>query len=100
MVTYRLHVDKIADDLPTHLPQVQLAGHFIGRFQGGLQGGFFDVAAFGGAGGVNVDGHQRLGDIHDDGTTRGKFNFTLEGGFDLAFDLVTIEQREDRKRVV
>src|SRR5690606_17713674 len=53
----------------------------------------FDVAAFGGARRVDIDGYQGFGRVDDNGTARWQFHFTLEGGFDLAFDLEAIEQR-------
>ena len=36
---------------------------FIGALQVGLQGGFFNVAAFGGSRGVDIDGDQRFGRV-------------------------------------
>ena len=70
-----------------------MAGDFLGRFQVGLQGGFFDIAALGGASRVDVDGHQGFGRVDDDGAAGRQFDHALEGGLDLAFDLETVEQR-------
>ncbi len=69
-----------------------MTGDFLSRFKVGLQGGFFDVAAFGGARRVDVDGHQGFGRIDDDGAAGRQFDHALEGGFDLAFDLEAVEQ--------
>ena len=55
------HVDEIDDNQAAHVTQAQLAGDFLGRFQVGLEGGFLDVMALGGTGGVDVDGNQRFG---------------------------------------
>ncbi len=88
-----LHIDEVDDDQAAQVAQPQLAGDFIGRFQIGIQRGFLDVAALGGARRVDVDGDQRFGMVDDDGAARGQGHFALEGRFDLAFDLVTREQR-------
>ena len=39
----RVHVDKIHDHDPAHVAQPELAGHFSGRFQIGLEHGFILV---------------------------------------------------------
>ena len=93
LVLRRGHVDKVDDDQAADVTQTQLAGDFFSRFQVGLQGRFFDVAAFGRARRVDVDGHQGFGWVDHDGTTGRQFHFALEGGFDLAFDLEAVEQR-------
>ena len=93
LVLGRGHVDEVDDDQAADVAQAQLAGDFFGRFQVGLQRGFLDVAALGGARRVDVDGNQGLGRVDDDGTTGRQLHFTLEGGFDLAFDLEAVEQR-------
>ena len=50
------HVDEVDHHQPAQVTQAQLAGHFFGRFQIGIERGFFDVAALGGARRVDVDG--------------------------------------------
>ena len=57
-----------------------------------MQCGFLDVAALGGAGGVDVDGHQGFRGIDDDGAAGGQAHLALECGLDLALDLEAIEQ--------
>src|SRR5690606_36892976 len=94
LVLDRSHVDEVDDDQTADITQTQLAGDLFRRFQIGLQGGFLDVAALGGARRVAVDGNQCFGRVDDDGTAGRQFHFTLEGGFDLAFDLETVEQRD------
>ena len=93
LVLRRSHVDEVDDDQAADVAQAQLAGDFLGRFQVGLQRGFLDVAALGGARRVDVDGHQGLGRIDDDGAARRQLDFALEGGLDLALDLEAVEQR-------
>src|SRR5690606_13150707 len=88
------HVDEIDDDQPPHVPQAQLAGDLVRGFQVGLGGGLLDVAALGGAGGVDVDGDQGLGDVDDDGAAGGELDLPHEGGLDLVLDLVAVEQRD------
>ncbi|KAG1350140.1 hypothetical protein G6F61_014724 [Rhizopus arrhizus] len=55
------HVDEVDDDQAADVTQAQLAGDFLGRFQVGLERGLLDVAALGGARGVDVDRGQRFG---------------------------------------
>ncbi|MNK94212.1 hypothetical protein D3C87_1144050 [compost metagenome] len=93
LVLGRGHVDEVDDDQAADVAQAQLTGDFFGRFKVGLQCGFFDVAAFGGARRVDVDGHQGFGRIDNDGAAGRQFDNALESGFDLAFDLETVEQR-------
>ncbi len=93
LVARRAHVDEVHHDQAADVAQTQLAGDLVRRLQVGLQGGFLDVRALGGAGGVDVDGHQRLGGVDDDGAAGGQLHFTLEGGLDLRLDLVAREQR-------
>ncbi len=93
LVLGRRHVDEVDHDQAADVTQTQLTGDFLSRFKVGLQGGFFDVAAFGGTRRVDVDGHQGFGRIDNDGATGRQFDNALEGGFDLAFDLEAVEQR-------
>ena len=65
-----------------------------GGFQVGLQRGFLISLPAGRPGGVDVDGDQRLGGVDHDRATSGQPDFALEGGFDLAFDLEPVEQRD------
>ncbi len=65
----------------------------VGRLQIGVERGFLDIRALGGARRVDVDRGQRLGVVDDDGAARGQPHLALEGGFDLGLDLVAREQR-------
>ena len=93
LVLGRRHVDEVDHDQAADIAQTQLASDFFGRFQVGLQCGFFDVAALGRTRRVDVDGHQSFGRVDHDRATGWQAYFTLEGGFDLAFDLEAVKQR-------
>ena len=93
LIARRAHVDEVDHDQAADVAQAQLAGNLFRRFQVGLQRGFLDVGALGGARGVDVDGHQRFGGVDDDGAAGGQLHFAFERGLDLRFDLVTGEQR-------
>ena len=88
-----LHVDEVDHDQATQVAQAHLARDFVGSFQVGAGGGFFDVAAFDGAGRVHVHGDQRLGVVDHDGTTGGQLHGAGIGRFDLVLDLEAAEQR-------
>ncbi len=62
-----VHVDEVDHDQATQIAQAGLAGHFVGGFQVGAGGGFFDVAALDGAGRVHVHRHQCFGLVDHDG---------------------------------
>ncbi len=87
------HVDEVDDDEPTHVPQPELAGNLLGRFQVGVERRFLDVRALGRAGRVDVDGDQGLGGIDDQAAAGRQPHRVAEGGLDLALDLVAAEQR-------
>ncbi|MDT4841651.1 hypothetical protein FQZ97_755150 [compost metagenome] len=89
-----LHVDEVDDDQTAQVAQAQLAGHFVRRFRVGAQRGFFDVGAAGGAGRVDVHGHQRFGVVDDDGAARGQLHRARVRRFDLVFDLEAGEERD------
>ena len=94
LVAGRPHIDEVHHDQAADIPQPQLSGDLVGGFQVGLQGGFLDVRALGGTGGVDVDGHQCFGGIDNDGAAGRQFHFPFERGLDLGFDLETGEQRD------
>ena len=87
------HVDEVDDDQAAQVAQAHLAGHFVGGFQVGAGGGFFDVAALDGAGRVDVDGHQRFGVVDHDGAARRQAHGAGIGRLDLVLDLEAAEQR-------
>jgi hypothetical protein len=87
------HVDEVDDDQAAQVAQAQLARHFVGGFAVGVEGGGLDVRAAGGAGRVDVDGHQGFGVVDDDRAARRQRYGARVGGFDLVFDLETREQR-------
>ncbi len=87
------HVDEVDDDQAAEVAQAHLAGHFVGGFQVGAGGGFFDVAALDGAGRVDVHADQRFGVVDHDGAARGQRDGAGVGRFDLVLDLEAAEQR-------
>ena len=94
LIARRHHVDEVDDDQAAHVAQPQLAGDFLGRLQIGDQRRLFDVRAFGGAGGVDVDGHQGFGGVDHHAAAGRQPHFALESRLDLALDLVAAEQRD------
>ena len=88
-----VHVDEVDDDQAAQVAQTHLAGHFVGGFQVGAGGGFFDVAAFDGARRVHVHRHQRFGVVNHNRAARGQCHGAGICGFDLVFDLESAEQR-------
>ena len=94
LVLLRLHVDEVDDDQAAEVAQTQLAGHFVGGFAVGLEGGFLDVGAAGGAAGVHVHGDQGLGVVDHDGAAGGQADLARVGRFDLVLDLEAREQRD------
>ncbi len=87
------HVDEVDHHQAAQVAQAQLAGHFLGRFQVGLERGVLDVTALGGARGVHVDGGQRFGLVDHDRAARRQAHVAFIGAFDLRFDLEAVEQR-------
>jgi hypothetical protein len=67
-----VHVDEINHHQPAQIAQPQLPGHFIGGFQIGGQRGFFDIAALGRAGRIDVNRNHRLGVINDNAAAGGQ----------------------------
>ena len=66
LVLARAHVDEVDHHQAAQVAQAHLAGHLVGGLQVGVEGGFLDVAALGGARGVDVDRGQGLGLVNDD----------------------------------
>ncbi len=87
------HVDEIDDDQATQIAQAHLACHFVGGFQVGAGGGFFDVATFDGSGRVDVHADQGFGVVNHDGAARGQGHGAGVGRFNLVLDLEAAEQR-------
>ena len=88
------HVDEVDDHQAAQVAQAQLAGHFLGRFQVGLERGVLDVAALGGARRVHVHRGQRLGLVNHDRAARRQAHVALVDRLDLRFDLEAVEQRD------
>ena len=90
----RRHVDEVDHHQAAEVAQAQLAGHFLGRLEIGLERGLLDVAALGGARGVDVDGGQGLGLVDHQRAARGQADGALVGVLDLRLDLEAVEQRD------
>ncbi len=86
------HVNEIHHDQAAQVAQTDLSGDLFGRLQVGLQGGFGDVLALGGAAGVDVDGNQGFGVVDDNGAACLQTHIPGEGRFDLLLDLVAGEE--------
>ena len=94
LMAYRRHIDKVDNDQTAEVTQTQLTCNFVGRFQVSVKGGLFDITATGCTRGVDIDGGQRFGAIDNDRAAGRQTDFTLEGGFNLRFDLVVAKQRD------
>ncbi|MNV00613.1 hypothetical protein D3C71_907830 [compost metagenome] len=94
LMANRSHVDEVDNDQAAQVAQTKLTGNFICSFKVGIEGRFFDIAAASCACGVDVDSGQRFGRVDNDRTARRQAHFTLEGGFDLRFNLIVAEQRD------
>ena len=88
-----VHVDEVDHDQATQIAQAHLACHFVGGFQVGAGGGFFDVAAFDGARRVHVHRNQSFGVVDHDGTARRQLHGAGIGRFNLVLNLEAAEQR-------
>ena len=72
LIALRFHVDEVDDHQAAQIAQAQLARGFVGGFEVGAEGGFFDIGAASGARGVDVDRNQRFGVVDDDGAAGGQ----------------------------
>ena len=90
----RCHVDEVDDDQAADVAQAQLPGDFIRRLEVGVQSGFIDVGAAGGAGRVDVDGDEGLGGVDRQRAAGRQRHITAKSAFDLVFDLEAVEQRQ------
>ncbi|MCY1171361.1 hypothetical protein D9M73_114690 [compost metagenome] len=87
------HVDKVDDDQAAQIAQTHLARDFVGGFEVGTGGGFFDVAALDRAGRVDVHRDQSFGVVDHDGAAGWQLHRAGVSRLDLVFDLETREQR-------
>jgi hypothetical protein len=87
----RQHVDEVDDDEAADIPQAQLAA--ISSAASRLVCKPCPrCSPLGGAGRVDIDGHQRFRRIDNQGAAGGQAHLALEGRLDLAFDLEAVEQ--------
>ena len=89
-----VHVDEVDHDQPGQVAQAQLAGHLVGGLEIGLERGLLDRAFLGGAAGVHVDRHQRLGHADHDIAARGQLHRRVEHRGQVALHLVAREERQ------
>ncbi len=83
LVAPRFHVNEVQHDQAAHVAQAKLPADFVGGFEVDLEdGGFLVLAALVPAR-VHVDGHQRLGFIHDDVTAALEMHLAREGVLQL-----------------
>ncbi|SLY42032.1 Uncharacterised protein [Klebsiella quasivariicola] len=94
LMANRRHIDEVDNDQAAEVAQTQLAGNLISRFKVGIKRRLFDIAAAGGAGGVDIDRGQRFGAVDNDRPAGRQAHFTLEGGLNLRFNLIMAEQRD------
>ncbi len=87
------HVDEVDHDQTAQVAQAGLTCHFVGGFEVGAGGGFFDVTTFDGARRVHVHRHQGFGLVDHDGAAAGQVDRAAVGGLDLVLDLEAREQR-------
>ena len=92
LVPGRGHVDEVNDNQPAYVAQAQLAADFVRRLQVGVERGLLYVGAAGCAGGVDVNGNQRLRRVYGDGAAGRQAHLPAKGGFYLPFYLVAVEE--------
>ena len=93
LIAGAFHVDEVDNDQTAQVAKTQLTGDFVGGFQVGLEGGFFDVATLGSATRVDVNRDQRFGMVDHDGAARRQVHLTRISRFDLMFNLEAREKR-------
>ena len=94
LVLGALHVDEVDHDEAAQVAQAKLPGHFVGRFQVGVERGLLDVVAARGARAVHVHRHEGLGVVDHDRAARGQRYVTPVGALDLVLDLEAREERD------
>ena len=88
-----VHVDEVVDDHAAEVAEADLAGDFLGgqdvHLVGGFLGGIFgaEVAA------VDVDGHQGLGLVDHDRSTRLQRHLALMDLGDFLIQSIAVEER-------
>src|SRR5690606_24573663 len=88
------HVDEVDHHQAAEVAQAHLARDFLGRLQVGVERGFLDVAALGGARRVDVHRGQGLGLVDHQRAAGGQAHLALVGVLDLRLDLEPVEQRD------
>lgn len=92
LVAALFHVDEVDDDEAAHVAEAELACDFCGGFEVGFEDDFVVVGGFAFvASGVDVDGDEGFGLVDDDVAAAFEPDFAVEGGVDLALDIVFVE---------
>ena len=89
-----VHVDEIDHDQAGEIAQPQLACHFLGRFEIGLERGILDRTFLGGAARVHIDRHQRLCHADHDIAAGLELHRRVEHPGKIALHLIAGEKRQ------
>ena len=90
-VFFVLHVNEVNHNQPAQVAQAQLTGDDFGGGEVGAQGGFLYVFAAAHLGGVDINGHQRLGGVKDHAGARRRGDFAGEDFLNLPFQRVVYD---------
>ncbi|MNK87655.1 hypothetical protein D3C87_1075950 [compost metagenome] len=93
LMLFIFHVDEVDDDDPAQIAQAHLPGDRGGRFEIGLEDGFFEVAMADESSGVHVDGGHGFRRIHHQIATGFQRHLAFEGFLDFVFDAIQVENR-------
>ena len=97
IIALLVHVDEVDHDQPGEIAQAQLARHFLGGLEIGLERGVLDIVLARRAARIHVDRDERLGLIDDDVAARTQGNDVGEHRIELPLDP---EARENRLRLL
>ena len=93
VVPLLVHVDEVDHDQAREIAQAQLARHFLGGLEVGLERRVLDVVLAGRAARVHVDRDQGLGRVDHQVAARAQGHVVREHGVELCLDPVLGEER-------